>query len=653
MDRVPWVSVSIAALCAVMFAVTWLIPSDPLGGGRLEALFGYWAEHPNLPLPAPLRDELPREAGEQLEELHRRALEEIGPPVAEEQEQLDALLAEHQASSEGSLLRRLSLVPARGAAQWGWLFHMFLHFGWLHLLGNLFFFYLTGTMLEDTWGRPLFAVFYGVGGVVAALAHVAMEAGSSIPMAGASGAVAACMGAFAYRFASKRVRMGYFVWIIRIWRGTFLMPAWAAGGLWFGAEIFSLVAGTSSGVAVMAHIGGFLFGLILALGLKLSGIEERYVTPAVLRKTGNFVRPESLNRASEAFERGDLADARRQALRVLEVHPDNLEARLLLYRVDRREKRPSAAGRLEHLLQQFLAKEDPADALRAVLAQLGEELDPSSLRPATAFRMARVLESQPDTAPALLEALDSNAARDTGAVGAEALVRLAERALQSRGTEHLARRHLAALELRQEMPEQTASRARALRQELDGRGQWASNLELASEHGPDSAAPPAEEASQSAALRSVPPRIIRGAVVGETASGLLLQSANGEKRPLDFAQIVGVAAGLIPYPAGEGNAPRLLPLTDLVLRWESAGQEPLVLRLELAHLGLQARYPDLKVGEAYVRWLQSVVERSGATVFPDAFALQQRRYPRYADDQAMTAALYGVLNRSRSRSLPT
>ncbi|MGA9521320.1 MAG: rhomboid family intramembrane serine protease, partial [Myxococcaceae bacterium] len=118
MDRVPWVSVSIAALCAVMFAVTWLIPSDPLGGGGLEALFGHWAEHPNLPLPAPLRDELPPEAWEQLEELHGRALEDNGPPAAEEQEQLDALLAEHQASSEGSLLRRLSLVPARGAAQW-------------------------------------------------------------------------------------------------------------------------------------------------------------------------------------------------------------------------------------------------------------------------------------------------------------------------------------------------------------------------------------------------------------------------------------------------------------------------------------------------------------------------------------------------------
>src|SRR5205085_7626297 len=122
-----------------------------------------------------------------------------------EQGHLDSLVEDFQAHAEGSLLRRFGLVPSRGLLQPGWLTHMFLHFGWLHIIGNLFFFYLVGPLLEDLWGRAFFAGFYLLGGLVAALAHFALDPHSTTMMAGAYGAIAACIGAFAGRCASRRI----------------------------------------------------------------------------------------------------------------------------------------------------------------------------------------------------------------------------------------------------------------------------------------------------------------------------------------------------------------------------------------------------------------------------------------------------------------
>jgi membrane associated rhomboid family serine protease len=176
-------------------------------------------------------------------------------------------------------MRQLSLVAARGAGQIGWLTHMFLHFGWLHILGNLFFFYLVGPLLEDVWGRRFFGAFYLAGGLFAALAHFGMDPHSRIVMAGASGAIAACMGAFSWRCAHRRIRMAY--WIGWFWRGTFLMRAWLWGGFWFASEVLSLALNASEGVAVMAHVGGFAFAFLAAVAIEKSGYEAKNLAPAV------------------------------------------------------------------------------------------------------------------------------------------------------------------------------------------------------------------------------------------------------------------------------------------------------------------------------------------------------------------------------------
>jgi len=143
---------------------------------------------------------------------------------------------------------------------------MFIHGGWLHIIGNMIFFWAFGPEIEDTMGRMRFLAFYLSGGLVATLAQVLINPYSSIPNLGASGAIAAVMGAFLITFPRDRIRtivfLGIFVTIVFI-------PAIILVGLWFILQFFSEVGSlavqqTGGGIAYSAHIGGFVFGVIFA-----------------------------------------------------------------------------------------------------------------------------------------------------------------------------------------------------------------------------------------------------------------------------------------------------------------------------------------------------------------------------------------------------
>ena len=195
LDRLPRVSITIAALFAVLFFMTWVIPSEPLGVGErdLRSLLEQSLVHPDLEFPPACAERLLSDAGRRLLTT-LRARSEVPADfvnVAQRQVALDERCQELLASQESSLLWRLSLVPARGLVQPGWLTYMFLHFGWMHLLGNLLFFYIASLLLEDAWGRPLFAGFYLAGGLFAGVAHYALDTSSEALMVGASGDVAA------------------------------------------------------------------------------------------------------------------------------------------------------------------------------------------------------------------------------------------------------------------------------------------------------------------------------------------------------------------------------------------------------------------------------------------------------------------------------
>ena len=141
---------------------------------------------------------------------------------------------------------------------------MFLHGSWLHILGNMVFLWAFGPEIEDAMNPGRYLAFYLAGGVVSLLAQVAASPDSTIPTLGASGAIAAVMGAFLITYPRDRIRtvllIGFFVTV------TFV-PAFLLIGLWFLIQLFSLgaVANTQTGgVAYVAHVGGVIFGAIAA-----------------------------------------------------------------------------------------------------------------------------------------------------------------------------------------------------------------------------------------------------------------------------------------------------------------------------------------------------------------------------------------------------
>jgi membrane associated rhomboid family serine protease len=143
---------------------------------------------------------------------------------------------------------------------------MFLHGGWLHLIGNMWFLWVFGSHVEDAIGSAKYLLFYLLSGIASAVVQFATSFGSPIPTIGASGAIAGIMGAFLALY--PRVRVVTLVFII-VFITTLELPAafmllyWFAIQLLSGVSSFASISRSSGGIAWFAHVGGFLFGLLL------------------------------------------------------------------------------------------------------------------------------------------------------------------------------------------------------------------------------------------------------------------------------------------------------------------------------------------------------------------------------------------------------
>jgi membrane associated rhomboid family serine protease len=167
--------------------------------------------------------------------------------------------------------RDWGLVPASGAAS-NYLTSMFLHGGFMHLVGNMLFLWVFGDNLEDEMGHLGFLAFYLAAGIAAAFAQVAAEPLSRIPIVGASGAIAGVMGGYLLLFPKARVDV---LFIIVVFFRIVPIPAWIVLGVWFAIQLFSGASTPigESGVAYWAHAGGFVAGLVMTLPvwLRLGG----------------------------------------------------------------------------------------------------------------------------------------------------------------------------------------------------------------------------------------------------------------------------------------------------------------------------------------------------------------------------------------------
>jgi membrane associated rhomboid family serine protease len=265
------------------------------------------------------------------------------------QEEMDSLNAEYVKLLATSLADQYAFVPAHPRLI-TYVTANFLHGGWMHIIGNMWFLWLAGFVLEDAWGRWLYAAFYLIAGAAALQFHAWANPVSTVPTLGASGAVAALMGAFLVRFPKMKIEMGWILYfsifrmirtgnpfrIIRFKAAAYcLLPLWLLTEIFFGA-----LFGKMSGVAHWAHVGGFVFGALAALAIQYSGIEHK-ANKAIEEEIAWNNDPE-LDRANDMMEHGQLAEATILLTNLVAAKPNSLDGWNLLRQIYYRQSNTPA-----------------------------------------------------------------------------------------------------------------------------------------------------------------------------------------------------------------------------------------------------------------------------------------------------------------------
>jgi membrane associated rhomboid family serine protease len=268
------VTALLVAACLLVQGLVAVRGGGSAGGGQDEAralAVTYFAQHPYLNVKPGVIPELDEETVK-MAHTAAGAVETPEDDVrASEQAELDSRLATATRLSPDDPYRRFGYVPAHPSVV-ALFTSQFIHGGWLHLAGNLWFLVFCGMTLEDRWGRVVFPLFYLTSGAAAALTHALVYPHETAPLIGASGAIAGCMGAFAVAFARTRVR---FALLLTFRPRTFSAPAYVVIPTWAAFEALTSWLFPGDGTAHLAHLGGFLFGVVAALVLRWTGVDRR------------------------------------------------------------------------------------------------------------------------------------------------------------------------------------------------------------------------------------------------------------------------------------------------------------------------------------------------------------------------------------------
>ena len=615
--RWPWISIALVVANIVIFLATGMGAGNQAEiEARLADVVQYWHEHPYLELPREMRDEdlsgPGRERADALVEVLRTTGGKTPQDSAElerEAEELTRLVSRLREAVERHPFKRWGLTPAH-ATPMAFLTSMFIHGGWMHLLGNMLFLWLAGSFVEDAFGRPLFAALYLLSGVVAAGAHVLAFPGSQMPLGGASGAIAGVMGAFLIRYALMKIRFFYFFWVGIILRGTFDAPAWIMLPLWLLQNLFfaSLDTGGRGGVAYWAHVGGFVFGAAVALGVKFLRIEEKFIAPKIEAQISVSQHP-ALDAGMDLMHQGNFPGAREALAQVLVDQPRHPDANLAIWQCFVAER--NAAGGVDHLvrvIEEALKRNEAGVALehwRDLVTEAGVG-GPGPLR----WRLAAALEEvDRDGAVKVLQQLGND---------------------QSAGL----------------LAEKAARKLEALGVKLAAPGP-------AIRVGTPPAAPQAAPLQQEAPMPrpplppppvfdSLPPAptpylgmlydIEESGLISVQEDGLMLQAAVGGTELLPYSVLRGVAV------VGIAEQPRPFLVIDLLLKPE-AGQPIKVLRLRSSELDPRRilNRPDLNSMVAFRELVGGIARLSGAAVWPSNLLAEGSRFTTFPslDDYEM------------------
>jgi membrane associated rhomboid family serine protease len=694
--RLPWVTIFLLVANVLVFLLTNQLVQQQAAETRqrLQGVARYAAEHPYLRLPEEIQRGVPSVPP-------RSDLD--SDTVAQQQAKLDAMWEEFKSAASPGVFRSYGYTPARPSLL-ALLTSMFLHAGWMHLLSNMLFLWLAGASLEDRWGRLFYLLLYLAGGVVAALIHAAMNPQSAIPMVGASGAISGLMGAFLVRLAATRIR--FFYWLLVV-RGTFLMPAYVALPLWLLQQFAMARSGAAGRIAVWAHIGGFIFGALVAGLVKLSNFEKSILAPAIAKRT-SWSPSEQLTSALGKLDRNDADGSIQDLVALLTQSPNSIEGRAALVAAYTQKGDTTAAGResarlvsayvvgrdldgaLAALEEHRRAHPDVPIAMRSLLtlashrekesrhreaadlyhkaiqAWPDDPLLPKALiaygrlmlevfqQPADTLAVLEGALANPRTTPEFRRAAEElmAAARRAGATGGDRTEPAAAPA-EFEATSLTAPVSVPALEGPISSPG-----AATLSQEMESA---AAGLQPEASRGAEPAAEPTEPAATQFTLEGpapeppadVEPEPVRAwtlapapmrAIAVETR-GLRLQSVAGKVGQLPWQSVVAVAVARIGVPApAEQSAEGLI--LDLVMAPQAAGAEDVLrcVRLTATEVAIPQLQAEASPVRGFQRLVATILKATGASPYPTREdCLGLRGFPAFSDVDSYETALLACL----------
>jgi len=315
------------------------------------------------------------------------------------QEEMNSLTQQFHDLKEKSVLLNYGFVPAHKKAI-TYFTSMFMHLGWLHLIGNMWFLWLAGFVLEENWGRAIYPAFYLLGGMAASQIHALVYPNSIVPCVGASGAIAALMGAFLIRFPKLKIDMWGAVFFA-FGRFRFKAPAYSLLPLWLIIEIYNgTLVGKMSGTAHWAHIGGFIFGMLGALVIQHTGLEHK-ANAAIEAKVGWTADP-AIVQATECLEQGRCDEGIAVLRNYLQAKPDDMDGLSLLRQLHwRKNDVPAYLEASIKLCQLHLKARDTEAALQDYQDYLNA--GGKQMPAATWLELCRVIEGQQNYDRALNE----------------------------------------------------------------------------------------------------------------------------------------------------------------------------------------------------------------------------------------------------------
>lgn len=356
--RWPVVTIALIAINTAAFLFTLTVTNDasPQLGEIKSHILVLAALHPELKMQPPAQQfvdgfkERHPDQWKQIQNPYRDVINAYDAKIkmmedtSKLQDEMDSLNTQLASLSKTSIAEEYAFVPANPTAI-SYLTANFLHGGWMHLIGNMWFLWLAGFVLEDVWGRWLYSAFYLIAGAAALQFYAWTNPGSITPTLGASGAVAALMGAFLVRFPKMKIEMAWIWWFsiakmlrtgnpFRIFQ--FKAAAYWLLPLWLGAEVlYGSLQGSTGGVAHWAHVGGFLFGAVSALAIQHSGIEQK-ANRAIEDKLA-WTNDAELEQAGGMMEQAQMGEALIVLTNYVTTKPNSLDAWTMLRQIHKRQ----------------------------------------------------------------------------------------------------------------------------------------------------------------------------------------------------------------------------------------------------------------------------------------------------------------------------